>query len=164
MYSQMTSLAFTMFKESSCYSVNRMNHDQEIMSRLKLIGKLKKGEKLNTKYLYVQPNGFGTSLSRTFFYQDNRGNALNFCQEAVERAFDLLNSYKISRLSSERALVNVIITDLQQSMTGITNLKSTYISDVKFTCDMDTLLEDITAKLEEFTRKSKEKPDLNTVD
>jgi hypothetical protein len=46
--------------------------NKEVISRLKLIGKLSKGDKLNVKSMIIQPTGIVTSISRTLFYQDNR--------------------------------------------------------------------------------------------
>jgi len=150
MYSQALQLIFKMLKDSSNYNVNRMDSNQEIISRLKFIGKLKKGEKVNTRHMYVQPDGFGTTLSRTFVYQDNRGNALNFCQETIGRAFELLITYERSENNSDNVLFGHLIKDLEQAMVGLNNLKFTYVSDTKFCCDMDTLLQTIQAKLNRF--------------
>jgi len=149
-----------MLKDSSEYMVNKMDNSQEIISRLKFIGKLKKGEKINTKHMYVQPNSIGTSLSRTFLYQDNRGNALNFCQETITRAFELLITYERSNKNTEKILFRHLINDLQQATTGLTNLKFTYITDTKFCCDMDTLLQHINARLNKYI-KNEEQSSLN---
>lgn len=130
-----------------------MDNSQEIISRLKFIGKLKKGEKINTRHMYVQPDGFGTSLSRTFMYQDNRGNALNFCQDTITRSFELLISYERSLSESEQVLFYHLVKDLQQSSIGLINLKFTYVADTKFCCDMDTLLQYVQANLERFIRQ-----------
>jgi hypothetical protein len=138
---------FSVLKDSSPYNINRMDSNQEIISRLKFIGKLKKGEKINTRHMYVQPDGFGTALSRTFIHQDNRGNALNFCQETINRAFELLVTYKRSEKPSDQVLYGHLISDLELAKTGLVNLKFTYITDTKFGCDMDTLLQNIVAKL-----------------
>jgi hypothetical protein len=127
----------------------RLNMDmtQEIISKLKFIGKLKKGEKINTRHMYVQPTGFGTTISRTFFNQDNRGNALSFCQETLSRAFELTITYERSTIPTDKVLFTNIVKDLQDATTGLVNLKYTYIGDTKFCCDMDTLLQSINAKL-----------------
>lgn len=127
-----------------------MDGNQEIISRLKFIGRLKKGEKINTRYMYVQPDCIGTTISRTFAYQDNRGNALNFCQETINRAFELLVTYERSDKYPEKVLFGRLLEDLQESVTGLTNLKFTYICDTKFCCDMDTLLESVLAKLDKY--------------
>tara|TARA_Y100000385_G_scaffold133014_1_gene138192 strand:+ start:12588 stop:13106 length:519 start_codon:yes stop_codon:yes gene_type:complete len=151
MYTQIASMAIKTIKDYSEYNINRMDGNQEIISRLKFIGKLKKGEKINTCHMYVQQDGITTSLSRTFAYQDNRGNALNFCQETISRSFELLITYERSDSSTEKVLFSRLIEDLQQSTVGLRNLKFTYITDIKFCCDMDTLLENVLAKLYKYT-------------
>jgi hypothetical protein len=151
MYAQIASMAIKTIKDYSEYNINRMDGNQEIISRLKFIGKLKKGEKINTRHMYVQPDGITTSLSRTFAYQDNRGNALNFCQETISRSFELLITYERSDSSTEKVLFSKLVEDLQQSTVGLRNLKFTYITDTKFCCDMDTLLENVLAKLDRYT-------------
>ena len=130
-----------------------MDTTQDIISKLKFIGKIKKGEKINTRHMYVQPNGFGTSLSRTFVNQDNRGNALSFCQETIYRSFELLVTYERSLAKTDKQLFKNMLDDLQSAMSGLNNLKYTYINDTKFCCDMDTLLQTINAKLINFTKK-----------
>lgn len=157
MYTQIASLLVSTLKDSPRHMVkNRMDNNQEIVSKLKFIGKLKKGEKINTRYMYVQPDGFGTMLSRTFFYQDNRGNTLNFCQETINRSFELLITYERSESASDRVLTSHILNDLKQATTGLVNMKTTYVTDTKFCCDMDTLLEYINAKLDKYIKKPDE--------
>lgn len=153
MYSHLATVAFNALKDSSTYNVNRMDSNQEIISRLKFIGKLKKGEKINTRHMYVQPDGFGTTLSRTFMHQDNRGNALNFVQETVSRAFELLVTYERSETDSEVVLFGHLVKDLHNATVGLNNLKFTYIADTKFCCDIDTLLQSIHARLARFMQE-----------
>lgn len=155
MYYYISSVALKVLKDSFSYNLNRMDSNQEIISRLKFIGKLKKGEKINTRHMYVQPDGVGTSLSRTFMYQDNRGNALNFCQETISRSFELLITYERSDKNEDYVLFNHLLKDLQHATTGLNNLKFTYVSDTKFCCDMDTLLENIQARLDRFKEEEK---------
>ena len=128
-----------------------MDTNKEIISKLKFIGKVKKGEKINTKHMYVQSNSMSTSFARTFWNQDNRGNALNFVQETVNRAFELLISYERSTVESDRVLFENLLKDLNNSLCGLNNLKFTYIEDTKFCCDMDTLLEYIIARIKKYT-------------
>ena len=124
-----------------------MDSNHEITSRLKFIGKLQNGDKINTRHMYVQPNGLTTSFLRTFIYQDNRLNSLNFCKETISRAFDLLFTYERSYLKSEKILFKDLLKDLKMTTIGLNNLKSTYVTDTKFCCDMDTLLQITNAKL-----------------
>ena len=127
-----------------------MNTNQEIISRLKFIGKLKKGEKINTQYLYVQTDGWIASFSRTFLYRDNRGKALVLIKETISRAFELLITYKRSEIEADKVLYSLLVKDLTNAAIGLGNLKSTYVDDTKFCCDMDTLLEYVQAHLTNF--------------
>jgi hypothetical protein len=127
-----------------------MDNDQEVISRLKFIGTFKKGEKINTRHLFVQPNGINTALSRTFMHPDNRGNALTFCKDVITSTFELMESYQKSEHTPEKTLYKTLRKDFDQAIIGMNNLKSTYILDNKFCCDMDTLLDNTIARLEQF--------------
>ena len=118
-----------------------MDSSQETISRLKFIGRINKGEKINTRHIYTQPYGFVTSISRMFVYQDNRGNTLNFCHTTITRSFELLTSFDLSTKNSDKILYINLLKDLQQAISGLINLKHTYITDTKLCCDLDTLLE-----------------------
>ena len=96
MYSQIFKLGLNFVKEKNLYKINRMDSYQEIISRLKFIGMLKKGEKINTKQMYVQQEGIATTISRTFWAQDNRINTINFIHETIKFSFELLNNYSRS--------------------------------------------------------------------
>ena len=124
-----------------------MEPNKEIISRLKFIGKIRKGEKINVQNMYVQPCGFVTTLSRTIINQDNRANTLNFIHNTIVKAFELLEQYKKSDNDSSKVMTEHIIKDLICSKSGLESLKDTYISDVKFCCDMDTILQTIDSKL-----------------
>jgi len=161
MYSQFLSMTINTIKDTNSYArVNRMDNNQEITSRLKFIGKIKKSEKVNTRHMFVQQTGLITSFNRTFFNQDNRSNTLNFIQETTSRAFELLITYERSDNEADKILASHLLKDLGTSCAGLTNLKATYIDDTKFCCDMDTLLEVINARLKEMSTKL----DLNSLE
>ena len=153
MYSQLFKLGVNFVKEKNLYKINRMDSYQEIISRLKFIGKLKKGEKINTKQMYVQQEGIATMISRTFWSQDNRINTINFIHETIKFSFELLHNYNRSDNGPEQELAKHIVIDLRQVSQGLDNLKHTYILDTKFCCDIDTLIEDIKAKLVNYNEK-----------
>lgn len=153
MYTQIFNLGFNFVKDKNLYKINRMDSYQEIISRLKFIGKLKKGEKINTKQMYVQQEGLATTLSRTFWAQDNRINTINFIHETIKFSFELLNNYDRSDTTPEKELAKHLVNDLRQVNQGLENLKQTYILDTKFCCDIDTLIEDIKAKLVIYNEK-----------
>ena len=139
-----------------------MDSSQETISRLKFIGKINKGEKINTRHIYTQPYGIVTSISRMFLYQDNRGNTLNFCHTTITRSFELLISFDLSTKNSDKILYINLLKDLLQSIIGLVNLKYTYITDTKLCCDLDTLLECIKSNKHIIAYNKEEQDDINT--
>lgn len=130
-----------------------MENNKELISKLKFIGKIRKGEKINVKHMYIQPVGIITSIHRTIIDQDNRDNTLKFLQDTIFKSFELFVKYENSENESENLMCYNISQDLESSISGLKNLRETYISDVKFLCDIDTLLQVIRSKLESIVPK-----------
>jgi hypothetical protein len=124
-----------------------MDDYQEIISRLKFLCKINRGEKINTKQLFVQQDSFITTFTRTFWNQDNRINTIHFIQEIINKSFELLNVYSKSNKNDEKQLAKHLIYDLHKVIKGLLNLQFTYMFDNKFICDIDTIIENIKARL-----------------
>jgi hypothetical protein len=135
-----------MLKDGYAPEINMENH-KEIMSRLKFIGKIRKGEKINVKFLIVQPNTFMTSISRAVICPDNKSNTKAFLQTTVAKSFEIIERSALSSKTYQTDMCKHLVNDLKAASEGILNLKQTYMNDIKFCCDIDTLLQDITAKL-----------------
>jgi len=157
MYGQILSITINKIKENHYNYRNIMNEEQEVISRLKFIGRINKGEKINTHNICVQPDSVVTSWKRTFWSYDNRNNSLLMIQNTISRAFDLLSKYDNSNNTSEELLIPNLINDLENATTGIKNLQVTYKDDTKFFCDLDTVIENINAKLSNFLDKKNKK-------
>jgi hypothetical protein len=138
----------SIFKDHSEYKVNNMESNKEVISRLKFIARIQKGDKINTRDVCIQPAGILTSLSR-IVRQDSRCNTLNLVQSTIYRSFELLLTLEKSEKFSDKIMCVNIANDLRESRIGLENLKETYLSDIKFCCDMDTLMQYIDAKLKE---------------
>ena len=124
-----------------------MDNNPEVIARIKFIGRLQKGEKINTRRYVVQSDGLITRLIRTFWEQDNRSNTLSFLQETIRSAFRLLEQFDKANTKESLGLKNLLLQDLKSVVTGLANLKFTYVKDIKFCCDVDTLLELVVTKL-----------------
>jgi hypothetical protein len=96
--------------------------------------------------MYIQNDGLITQLTRTIF-QDNRTKTLTFLQDTINKAFEILKCYQKSKKKSDKIMCVNLVEDLSGCKTGLKNLKETYISDIKFCCDIDTLTQMIEAKL-----------------
>ena len=125
-----------------------MDNNKETISRVKFIGKIQIGEKVNLKYMYIQNDGIITQLSRIIF-QDNRSKTLTFLQDTINKSFEIIKCYQKSKKQSEKIMCANLVEDLKNSKLGLINLKETYTDDIKFCCDIDTLLQMIEAKLSE---------------
>lgn len=124
-----------------------MESDKEVISRLKFIGKVQKGEKIDIQNFIVQPPCLRTKFIRTFLIQDNRLNTLNFIRSTVNKSFDVISDYINSEKEIKIYLCKNMTQDLVNSKQGIHNIKETYFNDVKFCCDIDVILENIDAFL-----------------
>lgn len=123
-----------------------MDANRETISRLKFIGKIQIGEKVNLKYMNIQTDGLITQLTRTL-NQENRNKTLTFLQDTINKTFEILKCYEKTKKNSDKIMCLNLIQDLKASKSGLNNLKETYSLDVKFVCDIDTLLQGIEAKL-----------------
>jgi len=144
-----TIMFFSMFKGGE--NDIKMDAHNDIITRLKFISKISKGEKLNVKNgtPFVQSNDVLTRLSRTFFHKDNRNNTLNFIRNTIERSFEIISLYKTSDKKSDKSMCDNICKDLNAAIRGINNLKDTYSSDTMFCCEIDTILQKIQSRLTE---------------
>lgn len=132
-----------------------MSNDSEIISRLKFISKIGKGEKINTNFMFIQPDDMVTRLSRTFWNKDTRGRALSFITTTINNSFRLIESHicQIPKICNEEekelyvANCRNILHDLSESRKGILNIKETYMQDMKIVCDLEALLQTIDLKI-----------------
>jgi hypothetical protein len=124
------------------------NH--ETITRLKFLSKIRKGEKINVMANTLQPDSMLTSLSRALLNTDNRQNSLTYIQNSVNSGFQLFTTYIRSERTSEKKLASQIIKDIIDAKIGINNLKNTYHDDTMFCCSIDTYLQTIDAKIDEY--------------
>jgi hypothetical protein len=125
----------------------------DVISKLKFIGLIQKGEKINVRGVCVQQDTFFTRVMRTFITLDNRTNAYNFIEGIINRSFEiiLLNINKETVRNVDKRLVCHLISDIKKSTIGIKNLKDTYTDDIMFCCKLDALIECIESKLTDIT-------------
>lgn len=125
---------------------DRDNHS-DVLSKLKFISKIRKGEKINVKYMFIQPDNITTKISRTLYNVDNRMNTLNFIENTIQRSFEIIILHSNSDRQYDIQLRENIISDLANAKTGLLNIKETYIDDIMFRCKIDTFIQEIEAKL-----------------
>jgi hypothetical protein len=130
-----------------------MESSEDIISKLKFIGKIQKGDKINVKSMFVQPESLATRLSRSFVNMDCRGNTLTFVKNTLGQSFNILYTYLNTGSICQKSMCLNIVEDIQNSKEGIKNLKVTYGCDIMLCCQLDTLLQEIDAKISELSEK-----------
>ena len=130
-------------------------NDPDLISKLKFVGRIKQNEKVNTKYLYTQPDNYVTSITRSLVYQDSRENLVTFLNDIMGKATTLIEDYSVSNDMSKKKLCMNVFSDFINSKEGLKNLIVTYKDDVMFGCRLDTLIQQIESKEFEFNEKLK---------
>jgi len=131
--------------------------DDDTVSNLKFISKIREGDKIDSKRLCIQPKGIITSLCRTFYYQDNRDNTFTFIVNTINHSFNIV---EINGNSEDQSKINnalCVITDIENAFMGINNVKKTYLYDSMFCSKIETLLQEISVKLRIIKQKISEK-------
>ena len=115
----------------------------DIISKLKFISRIKSGQKIDTRAMRIQENTYFIAFIRTLF-PDNRHNALVLFKEIITKAFQSISHCE------DNILVYNIIEDIRNCISGLENFKTTYLDDLMFTCEIDTLVDDIQLKLAQY--------------
>lgn len=126
--------------------------DSETISRLKFIGRLKKGERIDVSNVGVLRPSIFTSIYRTFINRDSRRNTLHFVRDTVISAFVILDCLdSLDEHKSELDSLRNLLTDIRSALTGIQSIKCTYSTDSKFCCDLETVEQMIITRLVKFS-------------
>lgn len=126
--------------------------NKDVLSKIKFIGRIEIGDKIDIKNMFLQKDGFITQCYRTF-NQETRTKTLIFINDIYSKAFEIIKNYEKSSLSSDTIMCINILNDIKDSKQGLLNLKETY-NDTKFKCDIEVIIQLIDAKLIEMQELS----------
>ena len=110
--------------------------DRETIIKVKLIGSLKVGQKINTKYLLVQEDSLLTMISRRL-YGESRTNSVLFCRNAIEQIMNM------DKRINDPNIKKTICNDLVQAKLGLIALQETYVGDVRVVSELEEILSQI---------------------
>lgn len=94
-------------------------------------------------------------IDRSFFNHDDRSNTYLFVSDVIKKGFELFSHNISSNNPYNEILCANIFSDIQNTKNGLIHLKETYTDDMMFTCKIDSLIEDIHARLTELAVKHK---------
>lgn len=127
--------------------------DDEIIPRIKFIGKIQKGEKMNVKHMQVQQDSILTKISRSFIRTDTRANTYTFVNYSIKKGFEILYQHLDSQKPFDRILCLNLMTDIRNCKSGLQNIRETYIEDLMFCCKIDALIEETDARINDIEIK-----------
>jgi hypothetical protein len=126
----------------------KLEENNEIISNLKFIGKIKAGEQINIESLSICSRNMFSGFYRKI-YGESRERTFHYFSLIIKRAFEKIQVFMISEKVSDKMMCTQLITNLYGAIDGLNNLKETYKEDRGFLCDLETLIEYIESKLEE---------------
>lgn len=126
-----------------------MQSTSEGLSQLKFIAQIRPGTKIHVAGKRIEEPSWLTSFSRWVLWPDGRDNTYDYLVTTFTRSFEILNIYLKSDSISTRSQVRQILRDLRLALKGVSALKMTYKDDVLFCCKLDTLKEEVEARIEE---------------
>ena len=138
----------TFLPVQSSHKNNKLEENNEIISNLKFIGKIKAGEQINIDSLSICSRNMFSGVYRSI-YGESRDKTFHFFSLTIKRAFEKIQAYINSDRISDKMLCKNLIQNLYYSIEGLNNLKETYNDDRGFVCDLETLIENIQLRLEE---------------
>jgi hypothetical protein len=129
------------------------NH--QTITHLKFISTFEPGDKINISTLQIEKNTLLNSIKR-YWYGESRNTTLNFITSTIEQSFQIVLTLLNSDNISDKMLCSSITIDLKKCINGLKNLQQTYSDDKLFFCTIDTIIDNIDAKISEIKFKKPE--------
>jgi len=114
---------------------------QEILIRLKYIGGIKRGVKLNIQNLSYSDSSWFETIRRSLS-GEGRAHTQEFLKNVVSSSLDIINDYKDSEF------IETILEHLSNTVVGLENLRETYRMDPEFECRVSTIIENVNFQLD----------------
>ncbi len=123
---------------------------QELLSKLRFLSKIQKGEKLEivSKLSLIDGGSWINAFIRTVNgSKESREHAFEFIQKVCEEGLEVATSFLNTQDTFQHEVGNMIIQALKEAQDGIKNHMDTYKSDRMFGSQVETFLKLLNAKL-----------------
>ena len=137
---------------------------QEVIGRLKFMSKIRHGEKINVRDLFVRDNdsvmqrflrtfkNVTTYISASEIVESKEA-TLTFIQGTVNEAITLIAVYHRDHDEFKQSIANIIVENLEASKAGIRNLIATYQSDRKFISEVEAVIQTLEVRILSMKKK-----------
>lgn len=142
-------------------SSNSISSDSrhQALTRLKFIGKLQPGDKIDSKNIKVESTSLWTPIKRLFLTGDSRDTSLDFFRSTIERCLEILAGKLSSAAVSDKIFCAHTLKDLIRAVNGLQNSQKTYSNDNFTCCELEVIIQGVQARIFEIQRSY---PDLLT--
>lgn len=120
--------------------------NDEVITRLKFIGFIRKGIKINVQTMSMQQPSIITSITRAF-YRESKETTLDFLTTIINRSFEIVQLCLLKKTNVDQIKAKNVCEDLIRSTVGLLNIKETYKDDELFSCRIQTLIQNIEVQL-----------------
>ena len=135
--------------------VQQTEKTHQTITHLKFISTFEPGDKINISTLQIEKNTLLNSIKR-YWYGESRNTTLNFITTTIEQSFQIVLTLLNSDNIRDKMLCFSITIDLKKCINGLKNLQQTYSDDKLFFCTIDTIIDNIDAKISEIKFKKPE--------
>lgn len=118
----------------------------EVITRLKFIGRIKPRQKVDCNNLSIESSSLFTSIKR-LLNGDGRAVTLNFFNSTINRAIELIDIYTGSTEMTDHIACCNVVRDLTEAIKGLRAAQQTYSEDSWFVCSIDVILEKIATRI-----------------
>lgn len=105
---------------------------QDVLSKLRFISKIRKGEKINISTLSLVEDTWINNFYRTLSFEDSRSKTLEFIKDVSDRALGYVADFILNGDKFKRSVGLMILEDIKNMNNGISGLAATYGSDRMF--------------------------------
>ena len=113
--------------------------DRDLIAKVKFLSQINEGDKIDVRYMLRQPRGIFQSFWRSIETLQDRRSTFNFVSETISDAIQFIkNNIEEEKFKS---VIDKLVMDLLKCEFGLNNLIKTYQDDLKFKCDIETVIE-----------------------
>jgi hypothetical protein len=120
---------------------------QDVVSKLRFISKIRKGEKINISTLTLVEDTWVNNFCRSLSSEDSRGKTLEFIKDVSSRALGYAVDFILNGDKFKRTLGLMILEDIKSMHSGIDGLVGTYGADRMFVAKIEAFQNLLNAKI-----------------
>lgn len=127
---------------------------ENIITKLKFLSKIKSGEKINVRQLFVRNNDsihqrFARTVRNLAFEGESKEETLEFIKFIINDAINLICVYRSDTADPfKQRIADMIVENLRQSKQGIKALTGTYSDNILFVSQIEAVVDTLDARID----------------